>query len=94
MLIISIVLGLTLLAKPYFDFPKKCNIEANICLKLRPDSASGTADSFKQGRCYETTRKRPVQECQQKQGTNVMNCQVLMNVRKAEFSLVIKDASN
>ena len=44
-LIIPTVFGLTLLAKPYSDFPKQGNSIANIYLKLRPDSASGTADS-------------------------------------------------
>jgi hypothetical protein len=44
-LIIPIVLGFTSLPKPYSDFPKQGNREANICLMLRPDLASGTADS-------------------------------------------------
>ena len=43
--IIPTLLGLTLLAKPCSDFPKQGNSRANICLKRRPDSASGTADS-------------------------------------------------
>jgi len=68
--------------------------EANICLKLRPDSASGKADSSTSVRCRKLTGKRSVKQCKQKWGTNVMNCQVLMSVRKDEFSSVIQDASN